>query len=354
MAGLPWIPLVQLGANLLGGVLGKTEKASGTSSAASNEIIAGATNQSATTTGSSTQTQNQNSSQTSNQSSTGSSSQNSTQNSNQNILTEGTQTSNQNTASTGTGAVSRLDDETKSMLTEKVQQLMSSAGAGTAAIQKQLADVSAQGNSFDADAFVKGIMASANNSAASELESGTNRTRSRIGAGSDTNSMAALLENKLQNSTKANLAGINASANQTAADITRTNSESKSSQIGALASGSDSALAGLLGNLLNASQTETNTQNQAQTGTVVDNTKSNQTGTQTNNTTGTTQDNTSGTTTGTTNTTTQDNSTQTQNQSGTTGQTSSSSQTGATKSNGQSNDWEGMIKGLSAAIGTTF
>ena len=224
---IPWIPLLALGAQFLGGAMGKTSNQS--SSEVTDSIIQGTTGQVSS------------GSNTTNQTQSG--------------------TTNQQSTDTGTGAtsetVNRLDETTQALLTTQVQKLLSSGGAGTSAIKNQLESIGAPGAAFDPNAFVGGIMQSANANAGSDFGSGVNNIRSRIGANSGSNSMAALLEGKLQRDTTANLAGIESNARGTAAQIQQQDLTSRAGATAQLAGAEQTELQGLISSLLNATQRST-------------------------------------------------------------------------------------------------
>lgn len=79
------------------------------------------------------------------------------------------------------------------------------------AIQGQLAEVQGQPD-FNVEEFVKGIMTQANNTVGNQLEESINLTESDIGGTQGTNSMAALLANRLGTDAASQLAGIEAQA----------------------------------------------------------------------------------------------------------------------------------------------
>lgn len=234
---IPWIPLLAMGAQFLGASMGKTSNQS--QSEVTDSIIKGTTGQ--VSSGSSTTNQTQ----------------------------SGTQ--NQQSTDIGSGAtsetVNRLDDQTQQMLTTQVQRLLGSGGAGTSAIKTQLESIGAPGATFDPNAFVAGIMQSANSNAASDFGSGVNNIRSRIGANSGTNSMAALLEGKLQRDTSANLAGIESNARGTAAQIQQQDLTSRAGATAQLAGAEQTELQGLISSLLNATQKSTGASTTQNTGT---------------------------------------------------------------------------------------
>lgn len=234
---IPWIPLLTTGLQFLGASMGKQTNQQ--TSEVTNSIINGTTGQSMDATSTTNQQQNG--------------------------------TTNQVSQDVGSGrtseTVNRLDADTQAMLTTQVQRLLQSTGGGSAAIQGQLDSLSAPGSEFDANAFVGGIMQSANANAASDFGSGVNNIRSRIGANSGTNSMAALLEGKLQRDTAANLAGIESNARGTAAQIKQQDITSRAGAVTSLAGGQQNELQGLISSLLNATQTSQGTSNTQNTGT---------------------------------------------------------------------------------------
>lgn len=199
------------------------------------------------------------------------------------------QTSSQQTGTTATGsqtgAISRLDSDTESMLRENVQKLLG-AGTGYDSAKARLNQVATGGSNFDEESFVRGIMGSARSAAMGELESGGNQIEAEAGGGSDSNSAAALLKNKLRNQTAATLGGVEQRARGQAAEITRAQQESKTGQIATLGQQMDSSVGTLLGSLLQASQTEqrTDAETSAATTAGTTNTNTNQQTQQTNTT----------------------------------------------------------------------
>jgi hypothetical protein len=86
-------------------------------------------------------------------------------------------------------------------------------------LRNELTSIANNPIDFDADAFVKGVTDSARTAAMYKLDSDINATVSATGGSTSGNSAAALLANRLRNETGANLAGINANARGTAAQI---------------------------------------------------------------------------------------------------------------------------------------
>ena len=72
---------------------------------------------------------------------------------------------------------------------------------------------------FDVDKFVDGIMTQATNTVGNELEIAKNLTESEVGASQGSNSMLALLGNKLATDAAAQLAGIEADATARGVEI---------------------------------------------------------------------------------------------------------------------------------------
>lgn len=112
--------------------------------------------------------------------------------------------------------------------------------AGQAGLMAQLQRVLGQaGNKeFNVESFVSDLMKQATSGAQLDLESSRNNLLSQAGgASADGNSMAALLVNKMQNATAANLAGVGASARGEGEGILRANRESSTNQIAGLSDG---------------------------------------------------------------------------------------------------------------------
>ncbi len=295
MAGIPWLPILTVGSQLLGTLFGNNENKSENVNSTTAGTVAGTTKQVAST--DTTQTQNQTSNQTS------------------------AQTSAEQQQTAGSADVSRLDSQTLMQLTQQVRDLMAGSAGSDAAVQQQLSEVSAPGSAFDSDAYVQGVMAAATDTINSDLASNIGQIESRSGGSRRSNSASALLAGKLRNQAGAQLAGVNADARARAAELKRTASESKTGQITNLASQTDQKVAALLGSLLQASEKQT------QTGTA--------------NTTG----QTGGTTTGNTATTTVESTDSTQEQ------TQAQQTTQQTKSTGSSSTNELNFKDMFTKIG---
>ena len=306
----PWASLLSIGANLLGGLFGNQTSQTATQNQNTNTI--GTQGQKSDTTGTSATTQTQ----------TGSTTQKNDQAS--------TTDTDQNQSGTQTQNTSRLDSTTLATLTQQVQSLLGSAGAGKKAVDAQLGNVSSTANAFDPKAYVKGIMAAATSNANDTLDSGVNALKSNIGAGGDTNSAAALLENKLRNSTNASLAGVKSQATADASSI----QSSQSSQISSLGTASDASLNSLITSLLNAKET--------------------QSGVSTSGTKGVTTGTTVGSTTGTTADTTKANTTQSQQQN--TAATSAQTIKDVTNQSGDKNnqDWTSIFSNIGKMFGSSF
>lgn len=291
---IPWIPLLAAGAQLLGGALGTSSQQQESQSGSS--IIDG----------------------TSSQSSLGSTTTNQTQNSTQ------TQTSNDVATGTTSEEVSRLDEATRGQLTAAVQNLLKTAGSSTDAVKAQIESIGTPGSKFDPDAYVAGMMKSATANASSDFGSGVNGIRSRIGANSGTNSAAALLEKRLQDSTTANLAGIESQARGQAAQLQQQDITSRAGALTTLASSQQNELSALLTQLLNAGQVSK----------------------------GASKTENVGTTAGTTQSTGTESSTSQQDTKNITSQTTNSSSSGS--ANGREQDWSKVLSSAAGAITAKF
>lgn len=301
---MEWLlPLIGIGSQFLGSFFGKTDTEKQNTNSVSN------------TTGAQNSTSSQDSTTITNGS--------------QNTNSQSSQDTTQNSTGNQIGNVSRLDSTTQGLLTDKVRQLLASAGGGNAAVDQQLSALNQPGGqAFDADQFVTGIMAQATATAGQNFDSNMGKVKARTGAAADTNSAAALLENKLRNETAANLAGVRSSATATAADINRSQQESKTNQVTQLAGTQAGGLQALIGSLLNAGEQSTvNTNN-----------------------------NTTGQTSGTTNSQSTQQQTQQQNTDAT--QKTASTQVDTSKSSGQgstnSQDWTKMFENIGKMFGATF
>lgn len=257
---LPWIPLLTLGSQLLGGFLGNQTSET--------------TQQNSTTTGVTGQTSSLQSGTTQSQTSSGTST----------------------GSETGAGTVTRLDDATKSQLTDAVRGLLSDAGKGSTALQAELDRLSGTSSTFDPDAFVSGLMQSATARTNADLESGIGALGSRAGVNSGSNSAVALLESRLKSDAVANLAGIESNARGQAEQIRSANEANRAGAITSLAGGASAELSNLLSSLLQAGEqqttTATSTGTESSTSTAKEDTK------QTQNQAGTTQQTTVATGTG--------------------------------------------------------
>ncbi len=239
---IPWIPILTLGANLLGGLLGKSESKSESGTENTTQSGTGVTSNTAQSATTQNQTQNQNTTQTSQQT--------------------GTEIQNGSSSSVGTGSVSRLDANTMSLLTSQVQRLLESSGTGDAAAKQRLSEITQSGSDFDVNKFVDGIMTSANDTVRDKLGSDMAVMAGSVGASGRSNSNVALLNGRLKTQAASNLAGINADAVAKGTQIKQSLDESKTAQIGALSQSTDSGLNGILNSLLQASETQVQNQNQ--------------------------------------------------------------------------------------------
>lgn len=319
---IPWIPLLTLGASLLGNIFGNNT--STTANQTTNQNVSG----SGTSLMDSAEGQQSNTSTT----------QNGTSSTQQNSATSTTGNQLQTQTGVTTGTSSRLDSGTLGALTDQIKGLMQASQIGSAIDTNRLMEVAGTPDSFDPQAFVSGIMSQATSSADIGLESGMNANAEESGAGAGSNSAVALLNNKLKNATVANLAGINASATGAAQDIVRNNETAKTGEIASLTSGLDQNVQQLLSTLVSSQETQTQVQS-GQTGTT-----------------------TTGTTTGTTGTTTTDQQTQTGSQSqvatGQQGTDTTSKQNTSGTTSGTSNenktDWTDFLKNLGSVLTTSF
>lgn len=184
---------------------------------------------------------------TSSTSQTGTTSQNTTASTTGNTATNTNESQNQDVS----GNVSRLDDTTKNLLTGKVQSLLGSIDSSSSAIDSAIQKMQG-GTSFDAEAFVSGIAKQAQANATGQLEADTSKMLNHVGADSDTNSAAALLKARLLSDSASNVAGITSQAQLTAAQITGQNADTLTKLTTAKSADTNQ----LLGNLLNAGQTE--------------------------------------------------------------------------------------------------
>lgn len=139
-----------------------------------------------------------------------------TSTSNQNMTGGTTSTGSEQQSQTSLGFSEELMGELNALLGATIQG-GGGITAGQQALQNRLNAV--QGNGFDVDDFVSGVMKSATQTAKGALESGINGIESSIGGSTSGNSMAALLANRMRNEAASNLAGIESQARATGAGI---------------------------------------------------------------------------------------------------------------------------------------
>lgn len=294
---VPWIPLLTLGASLLGGLAGKTDTQSQNQNSTGSQTGIGTVNNAAETKSTSNVTQSQ----------------------------QSNQQSNQTSSETQTGTVTRLDSDTLSLLTDTVRAALAGTN-GQSAVTDRIEEISGGGSLFDGDKYVQGVMNQATSRMNRDIESGGNQIASRAGASSRTNSATALLRAKLNQEGASELAGIRAEAERTAAELKRADQESRTSQIGSLSNQQNTALSNMLNSLLGANE------------------QSQQSGT------GVTGGTTVGTTTGTTKTVDEQSQLQVQNTLTTAIANEIAKATGKT----QSNDWGSLFSSIGGMFKTTF
>jgi hypothetical protein len=206
----------------------------------SNQTKAGTTTSSGTTTGSSN---------TSGSSQTSGTQQNQQQGS---TTQTGTQTGSQTGVTNlfGADVLSGLEGAVGGL----IQGIFGAGGTGGAV------DASALGQ-FDPAAFVQGGLASAQAATQGTLESNINQLTSGIGGTAGSNSMAALLANRLRSDSAASLAGVEADLNARAQETVRQNVLAQQQ----VQSAQNDFLGNLLAGLKGGTQTTTGTQTQANT-----------------------------------------------------------------------------------------
>lgn len=294
------LALIPIGVNLLSGLFGKQNSQSQTQEGTQTQATVGGTAQSQVQNSASATNQatNQNTSQTTNQASQTNQTGNTTTDQFGNTVSEQmlnslsemlsqqmTQNSGtQQTQQTGSqvGAVNRLDETTKAMLTNAVQGMLGSAGAGAQVAQQIMGELGAVGSDFDVDGFVSGIMQGAEARTAAELESGTSRIANETGVANNANSAAALLTSRLQQDATANLAATRANAVAQGEEIRRAGQTARHETMGMAGQLQDNSLQQMLAGLLGAGESSQQTSQQA--GTTTDQSTSTQTGSQTTNT----------------------------------------------------------------------
>lgn len=131
-----------------------------------------------------------------------------------------TESSSQKQESTTSSSGRTLNEPTENALTSVILSLLG-GGAQTAQnnLQATIQEDSSNPIDFDRKAFVKGVTDQAKSTTSDALESDLNGLFSSIGSGPSGNSMATLLANRERNKSAANLAGIEANAEATGAQI---------------------------------------------------------------------------------------------------------------------------------------
>lgn len=120
---------------------------------------------------------------------------------------------------------------------------------GTESMMSRLGQLNDQAKlpMFDVEQFAKGINDQAKAGALLDLESGIHGAGSATGGSSSGNSMAALLSNKLQNQTAANLAGISSEATATGEGIRQAQQQQLTEGIMGLSGGLSQQILSLIG-----------------------------------------------------------------------------------------------------------
>lgn len=350
-------PLLTVGANIIGGLLGNTSDANKNT----NTTSAGTTGVVQTATSDATNNVNQNLTTTTNSASSTSSNASTSgkESSSANTTSNSGTTSNNDTASKQTGqqqaVTSRLDDVTKGNLTDQVNALLKSVSTSEGQSDSQLNQLNSS-PLFDSDAFVKGIMTQAKASAQTDMDSNLAKINDNTGAGTDTNSAAALLANRIRGDSVANLAGIGSQATATAAQILDQQQKDRADTLLQLTQSKNSVLDSLLGNLLNASQVEST----ASSVTGSESTKggSSTSGSSNTGTNTSSSNHTSGgsATTGSSVATTVGNTTTTDHQTGTQGTATTTANTIISNEAGNQTDhnWSDILKGLGTMVAAVF
>lgn len=144
-----------------------------------------------------------------------------------------------------------LDPELLKALNGLFMSSMGSGGfeMGTDSMMSRLGQLNEQAKApqFDVEKFAKGIMDQATAGAQLDLESGIHGAGSATGGSASGNSMAALLANKVQNQTAANLAGIGSEATATGEQIRQAQQGQLTEGIMGLSSGLSQQLLALIG-----------------------------------------------------------------------------------------------------------
>lgn len=227
-----------------------------------------------TTNASTNQTANTNTQTSQNQNSTSTQNQQSNQTTTGNDTTKTTGTTQQNNSGQSQGTQNQQQQQvTQNLSGDVLAQLeaaiKSNLGGNTNAAAtsmgnrlNQLNQMAAQPG-FNVNEFIRGISDQARASQQSQLDSSINGMMSQLGGTTDSNSMAALLANRMQGDAAANLAGISANAALQGSQLATAQQESLTQQIGSVSSGLTQQITALLDAAKGAQQAttgQTNTQ----------------------------------------------------------------------------------------------
>lgn len=235
-----WLPLLAAGLGIVGNIMGNSTTTNTTQATNTSSSASGA--QSSVTAGG------QQTGTTTNQTSTGTT--------NENVAQTGTSTTQQATTEQGTGQLSRLDDNTLALLTQRVREQVANGSRTQDALNQELESIRGSDANFDADSFVQGIMRQTADQVGYDLESESNVGASRGGVSARGSSAQALLEGRLKGSAAATMAGAKSQAVATAQDILTKTAESKTARMGAVTAQLDSGTNSMLNSLLQATQKE--------------------------------------------------------------------------------------------------
>lgn len=154
------------------------------------------------------------------------------------------QTSAGKTAQSQTGTVKTLGQDVQDALSAKIKGVLG-GGISDASISALDAAILGRAAPFDEAGYVGGVVGQARNRGEQVLQENMSSFGNRAGGTADTNTMAALMQQRGRNDLEANLGGIEAQARAAAAGISNQNLATASGAAGGLA-GIAQALAGSL------------------------------------------------------------------------------------------------------------
>lgn len=129
------------------------------------------------------------------------------------------QTGTTTNSGTTSSSQSSFGDEVAGHIQSSISDILSGLGAAKDTIGAGVGSLAG----FDPNAFVTGIVQQAASQQQNQLSTAINGAIDTVGGGQNSNSMTALLANKMTQDSAANLAGITSNATATAEDILRQN-----------------------------------------------------------------------------------------------------------------------------------